>query len=154
MSYTEADIDVFDIDWFAIDLDGFIGHFASAGKVIPASVASSKVDNEELNHYFREVCPPSSKYFNSPALSKFITFFSPSDEDRHLRDSRIISSRGVFSYDTRVEEKLDCTFFGLTFPESPRSIDRVPIRIADLLNRTKFNGLFKREFEIDIREIQ
>ena len=54
MQYTEEDLEVLDIDWFAIDSSGSIAHFITTGKgFIPDSVLSSRTEGNFGGIYFK-----------------------------------------------------------------------------------------------------
>ncbi|MBD5101435.1 MAG: hypothetical protein HDT27_01825, partial [Subdoligranulum sp.] len=59
--YTDIDLQIWDILWFAVDKNGYIGAFTSGGSnVVPEFVCCSKEETEILENYFSEYLKPST----------------------------------------------------------------------------------------------
>jgi hypothetical protein len=100
-----------EFDWFAVDRDGFVGLFSSAGNgPIPASVAAhaSEFDDYDWGTHL----PPSGRCLDSPTRAGDFSFWV------------VAAERGMFGFDWQM---WDGPFERLTVPSHPvRATDLPP----------------------------
>lgn len=132
-----------DWDWFAVDAEGKIGHFTTAGmRALPRTV---KLDREAalgLIDYF-EKAPKSIPYVVRPEVERDADGW-PDDAARswYLKDFIEMASTGLFSYDTHTDGRSD--YFLVAFPKYPLHVDQLPQEIRDLVQRTKSPFVFSK----------
>ena len=124
-----------DLDWYCVDSEGRVGHFASAGfKQIPPSVAESAEDLSFLDEFFSAL----------PAIP------DAHDLDKHLnpecRTERYLHSfvamadRGLFSFDIETYPKPETCYFRVATPKQPLHFADLPAKVREILGRTTLKG--------------
>jgi hypothetical protein len=75
MIISDEDENTIDYDWFAVDDEGHIGHFATGGcGIMPRSVAASAEDLETITNFFRKDATAGTTTRLSLCLSAHATF--------------------------------------------------------------------------------
>src|SRR5258706_12470662 len=88
-----------DWDWFAVDQEGSLGHFATAcNRSLPASVRQDIETLEELATYF-ENAPETDGFTVRTEFEQSHKFKSNADRTRQLAYFLGMASRGLYSYD-------------------------------------------------------
>lgn len=129
-----------DLDWFAVDQDGRLGHFATAGfRLLPPAVAANKENWQALCNYFNQL-PAVRGYRISPELDKQIAPSKASDE-KYLSSFAEMSARGLYSYDTFDYTRHERPYFRVTIPEVELKLEDLPPEIASILRELQFNDL-------------
>ncbi|MFD2786549.1 hypothetical protein [Hymenobacter rubripertinctus] len=130
MCISDIDQEISDIDWFAADKDGRILHLASAGGVLPESVAASQQNLLLLHQYFLEL----------PEAGTAIMAIEPKSGIRYdsfLRYAR----RGLYSFDkVDLHNRLDSRYQLVARPAVPLLLTELPPELAQLLHRTQLPG--------------
>lgn len=125
-----------DWDWFAVDTDGHIGHFTTAGlRPLPKSVKRDKKESELLIQYF-EKSKPTSNFLIRPQAKFDSGGWGLGGKDRYIKSFADMSTKGLFSYDTEMIRAPIARYYLVTVPERPLQIDEVPDVIRKLLRRT------------------
>jgi len=138
MKYTEDIQMTIDIDWFAVDLDGVIVHFASGGGKIPNSVAFNQSDTKKITQYFRDLPVKASDFKVSQTLDHIIKFPSRESQERYLNDFIEMANRGLYSFDKTEPGNFSNKQYHLVVsPESTLKLDSLPEDIQAILKRTK-----------------
>lgn len=143
-----------DWDWFAVDAEGRIGHFTTAGmRSLPRTVKQDKEATLALIDYFGKA-PKSIPYVVRPEAKRDADGW-PNDAARswYLRDFIQMASAGLFSYDTYTDGRSD--YFLVAFPISPLRVDQLPLEIRDLVIRVKSPLAFSKSTyisEVDTRD--
>lgn len=152
MEYTEHDQISLDLDWFAIDGEGQIAHFASAGRPLPKSVSQSQEDNTFVSEFFRSL--PATKTIGEAdsEITSHVTFESPEMRSRYLTDFESMGFRGLYSYDTTLPGA-DQLFFRVYSPGEPLKIADLPLEVAMILQRTRFGGNFHDDRILKLEDI-
>ena len=135
MEISDIDQEVSDFDWFAVDSDNYLVHFASAGGRLPNSVASSKENLDLLKSYFLglPILFAQAEIFVAPTKAPF----------PYLE----CAFRGLFSYDGNVSGGVMETVYQLvaqpprvlTLADLPPVISAIviqtqlPFAVADLV---------------------
>ncbi|WP_446743845.1 hypothetical protein [Silvibacterium acidisoli] len=140
MSISEQDQISTDFDWFAVDLSGYIGHFATAGfKNLPASVASSAKDLELITTYFRTSAPMIGPAAISSGIGQFVPGLGIKvDERRYTQSFRFMAERGLFSFDIETYPQSGTVYFLVAAPTVPVHLRELPDFIQAILCRTVF----------------
>ncbi len=90
-----------DFDWFGVDEEGLIGHFASAGfKRVPISVSENAEDLGLVSGYFKTEAPVRGSH----RLDEHLPGLRPNwkgeqNESRYLESFVAMADRGLFSFD-------------------------------------------------------
>lgn len=169
-AFTKEEQEVSNLDWYAIDRDGRIGQFATAGhRLLPPSFASNKEMTEKLSAYFEShpfkfgnytICPDlkknNLKFTNSKISTK--TGIKTIDEkmrnqlfDEMIQDGkqlgffRNMSSKGLYTYDSNSFEYPSLHYFRVALPKKE-------LRLEDLPEDLKFILRDLRLFEINFAE--
>jgi hypothetical protein len=135
-----------DWDWFAVDPEGKLGHFTTAGmRVLPKTVKQDKEAALRLIDYFFEEAPKSVAYtVRAEAERDAGGWGDDSARSRYLKDFVRMASAGLFSYDTQTLDP-NGDYFLVASPVEPLLIDQLPHDIRYLAERTKspfrFSGL-------------
>jgi hypothetical protein len=141
-----------DIDWYMIDEEGQVAHFASAGTYLPESVAASEEDGETLWQFFEGLKSYSAIVINEQN-PHFYSNTVP-DKKRYLSSFVAMAQKGLYSYnsDSCDNDPSITKYVKVVSPSHPLNIKDLPDRIASLLKQTcakKIN--FKNQDFIDWR---
>jgi hypothetical protein len=123
-----------DWDWFAVDPEGRLGHFTTAGQIpLPETVKQDKEAALRLIEYFFKEAPKNFSYTVRPKNE-----FGPegweeeADRDRYLSDFVAMASTGLFSYNRRLHSYSE-DYFLVAAPNEPLLADQLPPEIRDLV---------------------
>ncbi|MBJ6110073.1 hypothetical protein JAO73_13705 [Hymenobacter sp. BT523] len=133
MVISDIDQEVFDYDWFAVDTDGHVLHFASAGGVLPASVAASNEALTMLQEYFNRLP-------ETPEANKVQVVANVSKEKGVQYDSFVnYARRGLFSFDkTRLGARLDACYHLIARPQHELMLADLPTEVAAIISQTRW----------------
>ncbi len=152
MRITRDEEDYKDIDWYAVDPQGAIGHFATGSKgFLPTSSCESAEDLDAVWQYLQET-PPVTR----PIVTK--------QGKREAEKSRISArfalesfmehaSKGVYSYDTVYLDRRLSPYYLVAAPERPIHISDVPEHIRRIIERTKCRIAFETASSIVAEDI-
>ncbi|RZJ88777.1 MAG: hypothetical protein EOO60_10715 [Hymenobacter sp.] len=161
MEIPETDQEGYDYDWFAIDSNGNIGHFASNTGILPHSVAKSAEDLKVLTDYFRSLKAEESNYLLANGFIFPRDIKTEEQRENFLSTYVDYSTRGLYSFDRNQPEKnwgFKPFLYGLiTIPIKPLSMEYLPIHIREIIIRTVYNGNFSPNSNItntlDIQDV-
>lgn len=137
MEYSLEMQEVIDIDWYALDDEGVIMHFASGGGELPQTVSGYKEDTDKLAEFFRSLPINEIKVFINPQIDKIVEFNSNKERERYLQDFISMSKRGLYSYDKTIPSNFSHKEYHLvSYPEKLLLLDSIPKDIRNVLNRT------------------
>jgi hypothetical protein len=150
MKIPDIDVETQDLDWFAIDKEGAVGHFTTGGfGVLPRPAASSYGDLKKLLGFFRETLAPATTASISNNLQSHKQFNNDSAKSRYLHDSIAMASRGLFSFDCCYGNR-PTGYFKVTLPSKPLHFSSLPVEIQQILKRTVLSEIsFKDVDEIN-----
>lgn len=139
MKISDEFLEVYDLDWFAVDQNGFLGHFATGvfGGV-PESILESKEELQEIEDYFRNQAPKTKGYTFHPKWSANAGV-DPKDSravNLYLNDFKLMASCGLYSYDAYEAGPRPSSYFLVASPDLPLSIDELPGNIRQIIERT------------------
>ena len=119
-----------DLDWYAVDRDGWIGQFLTAGALLPGSLASDKESFDQLSTYFDSL-PESGESIFCP---KFVVHCrghhvsqDPADQ---MPFAQSMSRRGLYSFDRNDNEDF---YYRVAIPSQRLNIADLPGPIARIL---------------------
>jgi len=125
-----------DWDWFAVDPQGRLGHFTTAGmRPLPKTVKQDREAALKLIDYFFEKAPKSVPHTVCPEVEKEAGGWkNDSARDWYLKDFILMASAGLFSHNTHVSGPSE-DYFTVACPTIPLLIDQLPPEIRDLVKR-------------------
>ena len=132
-----------DFDWFGLDEDGFIAHFASAGfKRVPASVAESAEGLGLVSDYFKTEAPVRGAHrVDEDLLCRRPDWKGERNESRYLKSFVAMADRGLFSFDIDSYLKPGIAYFRVACPLSPLGLEQLPEPIRRIIARTRLAGV-------------
>jgi hypothetical protein len=135
MRITDEEQNHTDFDWFCVDRDGSIGHFASAGfKSIPPSVSESAEDLQFLIDFFAQL--------NARSEGHTVDALLPAEKrkERFLRSFTSMANRGLYSFDVESYLKPDSCYYRVAIPNAPIRFHELPEAVRSILGRTVLKG--------------
>ena len=125
MRYTEIDLQIEDIMWFGIDLNGYIFSCTTAGTAnVPEFVCASKEQTELIEDYFtKELEKTTSAVLEAPYVDNPL-----------MRDATELAEKGVFSFDAVTDNsEHDREYVKIASPKTPIQYNLLPDEIKKLL---------------------
>jgi hypothetical protein len=148
MEINDLDQETQDLDWFALDREGAIGHFTTGGAgFLPRSVAASAEDLRAVTRYFHHTAPILGHPIVHPQARHRVRLFPSSDQDAeaacttYLRDYAAAASRGLYSFDSEQTGQRPTGYFRVASPSRPLVAEALPREIRDILERTVLAGV-------------
>ncbi|AYA38712.1 hypothetical protein D3Y59_17635 [Hymenobacter oligotrophus] len=133
-----------DIDWFAVDNEGYVVHVASGGGVLPGSVAASEEDLLQLHQYFLAL--PETE---AAALVQAEAHAARSG--RNAEGFVRYARRGLYSFDkTNLHAHRDTHYHLVARPAQPLTLAELPGAVAALLLRTQLPVAVPQLAQLDI----
>jgi|SRR6516164_7834135 hypothetical protein len=133
-----------DLDWFAVDGQGEIGHFATGGKgFLPPSVKASKENQSKLNAFFRKLTK-NGEAIESPILASHVQFQTEAEANRYLEDYSYMAGRGLYSFDCFIARRRPTSYFLVARPSDPLTLEDLPKDIREVVRLTQFRGSFSK----------
>lgn len=154
MRIDEIDQEVNDFDWFAVDINGCIIHFASGGGKLPNSVSASREDLAQLHAYFLSLPTISAPVQINPNLAQVIENLS--DISRYTASSVKYAQCSLFSFNkTDLTHPRSNNFYHpVAYPENALSLAELPATIAAIISRTILPFSVRGVFKIDVDTIE
>ncbi|MDR0603789.1 MAG: hypothetical protein LBG80_05740 [Bacteroidales bacterium] len=149
--FTESELACLDLDWWAMDMNGYIGHFTTAG-VAPFPHQLKISSHHLLWNYFFETALVRGFAYESSEWEKIsgevvkAPFPMKSvDIARKLLLSsyQFMGERGMFSYAGYMPNGRN-QYFRLIVPSSPLTIDMLPQDIKDIIQEITFPVSFSQ----------
>ena len=132
-----------DLDWFAVDGEGAVGHFTTAGAVpLPRCAARSKENLERLVTHFlaREAC--TAAVIDPDALANAGMLDSDAaSRDWFFGDFLAMARRGLYSYNVFMRTPPAAGYYRVAVPSVPLHVDQLPAEIRALLGEVRFETL-------------
>jgi hypothetical protein len=123
LEISRAEQETTDFDWFCIDERGELGHFTSAGLLLPPSVAQSSGDLLFIKNYFLKLEKNRGANWKLRGRSDYIE----------------MAERGLYSYD--VDLKNDSWLYHrVAMPDAPLTVQELPEEVARVVRRTILRG--------------
>ena len=136
-----------DIEWFAVDGEGYVLHVSSGGGVLPESVASSQETLLQLHQYFLALPDTAS-------ASLVQVEANAEKSGRNYQNAVRYARRGLFSFDkTLLNKHLDPKYHLVVRPANPLTIKDIPEPISTLLLRTRLPESVREKTRVDISAI-
>ncbi len=142
---TDLEEETLDLDWFSVDVDGEIAHFASGGRgFLPPSVKASRENLNRLIAYFRSILAVNGDAIESPNFSSHKQFQSEAQKSMYLADYSQMGAKGLYSFDYVVVSKRPSGYFVVARPSHPLNVEILPHNIQEIIKKTCFFGAFSR----------
>jgi hypothetical protein len=149
-----------DLDWWAIDLNGCVGHFASGGDPIPKGLRISI--QKQLDVFFYEQVPIIADSLESPdweissgiSLSENTWSFKTLDERRtaFFRSYAFMGARGMYSYTVRPGDSKG-NYYRVIIPSTLLYVQNIPEEFQQYLSTFKFDVRFSESPIISFDQI-
>jgi hypothetical protein len=143
MVISQSEQEQSDFDWFAVDEDGHVGHFTTAGfKHLPASVAKDAEDLQFVTKYFTTQAPIRCGHAidDCSLAQKVHDWKGIENESRYLSGFISIADKGLFSYDIDTYVVPDLSYFRVASPLCPVNVRELPADVQRVVQRTKLHG--------------
>jgi hypothetical protein len=150
MQISDLDQEIYDFEWFALDKEGLVGHFATGGcGAMPTSVASSRENLRKVTDFFRNMCSAKSSTQVSQELDEHVDLKnSAAAREVYLRSYVEMASRGLFSYDCMRSPKRPTGYFLVAKPLTPLQVSSLPHEISEILGIAIFEDVSFREARV------
>jgi hypothetical protein len=128
-----------DLDWFALDAQGAVGHFTTGGcGALPRSVAASWEDVEAARAYLLALPETTSAIVNPNRPATIPLFPSVRPEPAaQLRPWTATAARGMYAYDYIEDRKRrPRPYLLVARPQLPLTADELPPDVREILART------------------
>jgi hypothetical protein len=101
MKISETEQESTDFDWYAVDEEGFLAHFTSAGfKYLPVSVVADVEALQVLDDYFRCAAPRGGHKIAADLATRMHRDWKGEQlEGRYLQNFVAMANRGLHSFD-------------------------------------------------------
>jgi hypothetical protein len=135
-----------DFDWFGVDEEGFLAHFASAGfKRVPASVSESAEDLVLVCNYFKTEAPVRGAHrVDEDLVGLRPDWKGEQNESRYLKSFVAMADLGLFSFDIDSYLKPGIAYFRVACPLSPLGLEQLPEPVRRIIARTRLAGVSLR----------
>jgi hypothetical protein len=143
---TEEMLEIYDLDWFAVDPIGNIANFASAGVgFIPESMRISDAKRVMLLNYFtkNKEISRSIRVKIKPSNLSVRDYYSSFDR---------MSKRGLFSFCFPIMSEAIQKYEIFTKPLTPLNIDDIPRELSEHLSKTRLNVMLTDVNNIDLND--
>ena len=145
--FTRVDLTTEDLDWFALDSLGFVGHFTSNGTLaVPVEVASSREDLESAFQWFerRPRIPGTSDLSrNVTRWVPYLNVASPERREIYIDASAEWSDRGLYSFNVDNRDGAPSTpYYNVTRPHNPLSVTALPRELQVYLESMRLPVVF------------
>lgn len=137
-AFSDEEQQTSDIDWYAFDSQGKIAHFASAGRMLPKTVAEARVATRALNEYFRSLDRRQGTAQVHPHLWRHIQICEQKRE-AFLKDYTSLGERGLYSFHAAEMEASE-PYVGACIPLLPLSVQQLPPEMQAYLSRFRLRG--------------
>ena len=143
-----------DWDWFAVDREGFVGHFTSGGvRRLPNSVRQDRERVEFLDHYFSEEAPAIGGWFPAPNVEDEVGPFKDEAARRWFFESFAeVACCGAYSYNTELRPGKGEDYYLVAMPQQPLKLEEVPEAVQHLLIQTLAPLSFRERVRIPANE--
>jgi hypothetical protein len=136
-AFTEIDQRASDLDWFGVDRNGHIGHFATGGYVmLPASIASNKDDWQLVFDYFIHKLLPRGAWSPDPGVATRVQLGTDKQREDFFRSFAAMAVRGLYSYDLLDLHPKPSPYVRIAIPARPLIVDELPGTIRSIVLRT------------------
>lgn len=126
-----------DWDWYAVDEDGKIGHFTTAGlRPLPETVRDDRDAAEKLIQHFEEARPFTTCTVRE-AAERDAGGWGSRGRDGFIKSFAEMSKRGLFSHNTQMVHGPEAAYYLVSRPSEPLAVADVPDEIRVLLLRTR-----------------
>jgi hypothetical protein len=139
-----------DWDWYAVDLEGKLGHFATAGfRPLPIGLKNDLEGTERCIQYFFEEAAVRCDFVVRAGLEDDAGGFkSLAQRDWYLKSFGEMGSKGLFSFDTELAPS-PRKYYLVTIPKRPFFIDQLPPDVREIVARIRAPLLFEEKIYID-----
>ena len=131
MKYSEIDLQIEDIMWFAIDKQNHVLAFTSGGcGNIPEFVCRSKEETQVLEEYFMKQLKKTTQG----------TLAIDSDGSPLAKDGLSLAEKGVYVYDVSIDDGHDGEYVQIAIPQTPILVEQLPPEILAIVNCHKISA--------------
>jgi len=135
MRITEIDLEIGDIEWYALDEYGRVARFTSGGSsAVPEYVCESIEELEFICDFFRD------NKTDKSTLAVFTYAAAKYPDENFRNECQLLSSKGLYVFDFSGEmDDLD-TYILISRPEKSTTISNLPLDIQIRMKKFKIEG--------------
>jgi len=142
-----------DLDWFAIDENNNVIHFASGGGKLPQIIRESVEEDRSLRMFVRSL-PQISGVILSKDLSNYVDLGDQKGREAYLHDFTNMARRGLFSFDKTYPGKQVSHLYHLVcIPDKRLVLKDLPVEIQNKLKRLRLNFNAEQINDIDLSNL-
>jgi hypothetical protein len=142
-----------DIDWFALDANENVLHFASGGGKLPRTVKEAKNENDFLRSFFNRLESSEEAHVCSD-LGKYVTLKSDESKNAYLHDFVLMAKRGLYSFDkTYLGQPLNANYHLVCIPYRKLSLKDLPSEVQNILSKTRINFDAGKSTAVDLSSL-
>ena len=146
-----------DLDWFALDAQGNVGHFTTGGcGALPRSAAASRDDLRRVHEYVLSLPEIGAGLLNEDWLKGLRLAPAAKTEPReNYREWTASAARGLYAYDfIEDQRRRPRPYRVVARPEVPLKADELPPEIRDIVGRTVLRDIvFARNDVINLASL-
>ncbi len=127
MEISDIDLQITDLEWYGVDVEGRVARFTSGGSLaVPLSIRHSYEQLLEIAEFFENI-----PFDNTKEINCFERFESE-ENNAFKEECKIVAKKGLYCYDITADiiNKYEC----ITRPVEPLLIKELPQRINEILN--------------------
>ncbi len=144
--------EIYDIDWFFLDRNNYVGHIASGGGVIPPSV--KKDSDYSLRKYFDSVPNIDNSLQITENTKKILGIYDENELEKILSDFIFLSKKGICCFDkTFLNEPRDPKYHKVIQLKNKLNLHSLPFEIREKLIKTKLDISIEDSDRIDIEKV-
>lgn len=157
MEISDIEQEISDISWFAVDREFNISIMSSNGGRLPLSVAASAEDNYTLVEFFDSLGTSENAFVINKNFQLPDTMQRSEQQRIFFQTFSLQSARGLYSF-SRNEKDVngiwsDTEYSLVTIPNNPIIFTSLPNYIQIIINKTRYNGVFKHTNILNLQNI-
>lgn len=145
-----------DLDWYAVDRDGRIGHFMTGGsRLLPLKIAADKTALIMLHDYFETLSFSEGDFkFCPQAKYHFILIGDDQPDNAFHTYAQKMAARGLYTFDSRASENPNRPYYRVTIPNTELNLSSLPDNdIKSVLSELRFADISFADRSIVLSEL-
>lgn len=144
--------EAYDIDWFFLDKNNYIGFIASGGGEIPLQIKND--NNYRLREYFNNAPDIDKNLEINKEIKSILGVFDEEKLNEILFDFIFIAKKGIYCFDkTILNNSSDTNYHKVVEPKTILKLENLPLDIQAKLQKVRLNIDIKESNKINIKSI-